>query len=73
MVVIKVIVSKSTINKICEVEKKLNLRIGPVDELISTMADIILRWNRERISFGIISYFLGPVAPLTLNIPCFSR
>ena len=48
MVIIKVKVSKSTLNKICEVEKKLDLRIGPVDELISTMADIILQWNRER-------------------------
>lgn len=48
MVVIKVKVTQRTIDKICEVEKKLDLRIGPVDELISKMADIILRWNRER-------------------------
>jgi len=48
MVVIKIRVSKTTIEKICEVEKKLDLRIVSVDELISTMTDILLRWNRER-------------------------
>lgn len=48
MVVIKAKVSKRTIDKICEVEKKLGLGMGPVDDIISKMADIILRWNRER-------------------------
>lgn len=48
MVEIRVKVSKRTIDKICEVENKLDLRGGPIDDIIRAMADILLRWNRER-------------------------
>lgn len=48
MVEIKAGISMRTLDKICEVEKKLDLGSGSVDDIISKMVDILLKWNRER-------------------------
>ena len=48
MVEVKAKISMRTLDKICEVEKKLDLGMGSVDDIISTMVDLLLKWNRER-------------------------
>lgn len=48
MVEIKAEISTRTLDKICEVEKKLDLGSGSVDDIISKMVDLLLKWNRER-------------------------
>ena len=48
MVEIKAGISMRILDKICKVEKKLDLGSGSVDDIISKMVDILLKWNRER-------------------------
>ena len=45
MVEIRVKVSKRTIDKICEVENKLDLRGGPIDDIIIGLSKGEIKWT----------------------------